>query len=150
MVDVLLYNMSRIHDLWGIFLAHLLEVLGSPKAALRTAALDALGKAINGALAQPLALDGLGGMPPTANTRLSQMDREAAVGVEHMLLVALTALYTPDREVDVRLGVLRVALTVLQRHGAQHATGFLHGQFPKKRPSHDQRLCCGWFKQVRS
>lgn len=38
--------------------------------------------------------------------------------MEHMLLVALTALYTDEREMDVRLGVLRVAINVLQRHGA--------------------------------
>lgn len=44
---------------------------------------------------------------------------EAEGGVEHMLLVALTALYTDERETDVRLGVLRVAINVLQRHGAR-------------------------------
>lgn len=38
--------------------------------------------------------------------------------MEHMLLVALTSLYTDERETDVRLGVLRVAINVLQRHGA--------------------------------
>ncbi len=53
--------------------------------------------------------------------------------MEHMLLVALTALYTDEREMDVRLGVLRVAINVLQRHGAPcphfiescHCRGFL-------------------------
>ena len=30
MVDTLLYNLYRIQDLWGIFLAHVLEVLRSP------------------------------------------------------------------------------------------------------------------------
>lgn len=34
-----------------------------------------------------------------------------------MLLVALTSLYTDEREADVRLGVLRVTINVLQRHG---------------------------------
>lgn len=29
MVDTLLYNLWRVHDLWGIFLAHLMEVLRS-------------------------------------------------------------------------------------------------------------------------
>jgi hypothetical protein len=43
---------------------------------------------------------------------------EAEGGVENMLLVALTSLYTDEREADVRLGVLRVAINVLQRHGA--------------------------------
>lgn len=112
-------HQERIYDLWGIFLAHVLEVLGSPKSGLRDAALDAVGRAINGALARPAAAaaatadsQGLGGYGTSAES-----DSDAASGVEHMLLVALTALYTPDREVDVRLGVLRVALTVLQRHG---------------------------------
>ena len=45
-------------------------------------------------------------------------DLDAEGGVEHMLLVALTALYTDERETDVRLGVLHVAISVLQRHGA--------------------------------
>jgi hypothetical protein len=42
---------------------------------------------------------------------------EAEGGVENMLLVALTSLYTDEREADVRQGVLRVAINVLQRHG---------------------------------
>jgi len=37
--------------------------------------------------------------------------------VEHMLLVALESVYKEEREPDVRLGLLRVALHVLQRHG---------------------------------
>lgn len=43
---------------------------------------------------------------------------DAEGGVEQMLLVALTSLYTDEREADVRLGVLRVTINVLQRHGA--------------------------------
>lgn len=54
MVQVLHFNMHRIYDLWGIFLSHVLEVLASAKAALRTAAMDAVGKAINGALDRPV------------------------------------------------------------------------------------------------
>lgn len=119
MVDVLHVNMGRVYDLWGIFLAHVLEVLASPKLTLRAAAMDAVAKAINGALARPE----LGPASPhgsgagTEDAESAACDADAAAGVEHMLLVALTALYTPDRELDVRLGVLRVAITVLQRHG---------------------------------
>jgi hypothetical protein len=40
-----------------------------------------------------------------------------AADVEHMLLVALESVYREEREPDVRLGLLRVALHVLQRHG---------------------------------
>jgi hypothetical protein len=54
MVQVLHFNMHRIYDLWGIFLSHVLEVLASAKAALRTAAMDAVGKAITGALDRPV------------------------------------------------------------------------------------------------
>ena len=124
MVDVLHFNMERIYDLWGIFLAHVLEVLASPKLAVRAAAMDAVGSAINGALqrreAAAASPPGGGPISISAEERQStacEPPADAAAGVEHMLLVALTALYTADREVDVRLGVLRVAITVLQRHG---------------------------------
>ena len=36
---------------------------------------------------------------------------------EHMLMVALETLYKDASEVDVQLGILRVALQMLQRHG---------------------------------
>lgn len=38
---------------------------------------------------------------------------------EHMLLMALESLYKDSEEVDVRLGLLRVLLQILQRHGTQ-------------------------------
>ncbi|KAG2443720.1 hypothetical protein HXX76_002066 [Chlamydomonas incerta] len=50
MVDTLLHNLWRVQDLWGIFLAHVLEALGSGNAQVRTAALDALDRTITGAL----------------------------------------------------------------------------------------------------
>lgn len=37
---------------------------------------------------------------------------------EHMLLMALESLYKDAEELDVRLGLLRVLLQILQRHGA--------------------------------
>lgn len=51
MVEVLLFNLHRLHDLWPIFLEHVVEVLGDSRAAIRAATLEALGKAIGGALA---------------------------------------------------------------------------------------------------
>ena len=36
---------------------------------------------------------------------------------EHMLLMALESLYKDSEELDVRLGLLRVLLQILQRHG---------------------------------
>ncbi len=51
MVDVLLFNLSRVHDLWPILLDHIVELLSDSRAALRTAAVDALGRALTGALA---------------------------------------------------------------------------------------------------
>ena len=118
MVDILHYNMSRIYDLWGIFLSHVLEVLASPKPALRSAAMEAVGSAINGALAEP-ASQSQPATPDSNGTATCETNTDSFQrGVEHMLLVALTALYTDDRDMDVRLGVLRVAITVLQRHGA--------------------------------
>lgn len=46
-----------------------------------------------------------------------QLTEGHAADVEHMLLVALESVYREEREPDVRLGLLRVALHVLQRHG---------------------------------
>jgi hypothetical protein len=51
MVDVLLYNLGRIHDLWPILLDHLMELLADAKPAVRAAAVDAAGRALAGALA---------------------------------------------------------------------------------------------------
>ena len=51
MVEVLLYNLARIHNLWPIFLTHVCDILGDARPAVRSAATDALGKAVGGALA---------------------------------------------------------------------------------------------------
>ena len=51
MVDVLLYNLHRIHNLWPIFLDHLVELLSDGRPAVRAAATEALGRAVGGALA---------------------------------------------------------------------------------------------------
>ena len=51
MVDVLLYNLTRVHDLWPLLLDHIVELLSDSKAPVRTAAVDALGRALTGALA---------------------------------------------------------------------------------------------------
>jgi len=50
MVDVLLFNLHRLHDLWFIFVEHIVEALGDPRAGIRGATLDALGKAVGGSL----------------------------------------------------------------------------------------------------
>jgi hypothetical protein len=50
---------------------------------------------------------GEGAAPPSPSS-------DSSGGVEHMLLVALEALHNDDREKDVRLGVLRVLLSILQ------------------------------------
>lgn len=51
MVEVLLYNLHRIHHLWPIFLDHLGELLTDERASVRAAAIEALGRAVGGALA---------------------------------------------------------------------------------------------------
>ncbi len=130
MVDVLHYNMNRIYDLWGIFLSHVLEVLASPKPALRSAAMEAVGTAINGALAEPASPAEPASVDSNGAARNPESPDSFERGVEHMLLVALTALYTDDRDVDVRLGVLRVAITVLQRHGAFYSCHSAHAEVP--------------------
>lgn len=48
---MLLYNLTRVHDLWPLLLDHIVELLSDSKAPVRTAAVDALGRALTGALA---------------------------------------------------------------------------------------------------
>lgn len=50
MVEVVLTNLQRIDQLWPIFLSHVMELLGHPKTSIRNAAVDALAKAVVGAL----------------------------------------------------------------------------------------------------
>ena len=51
MVDVLLFNLHRLHDLWPVFVEHVVDVLGDPRPGIRGATLEALGKAVGGCLA---------------------------------------------------------------------------------------------------
>ena len=53
------------------------------------------------------------GEPPESNGAASDWG-----ATEHMLLMALESLYKDGEELDVRLGLLRVLLQILQRHGA--------------------------------
>lgn len=48
---MLLYNLGRVHDLWPLLLDHIVELLSDSKSSIRTAAVDALGRALTGALA---------------------------------------------------------------------------------------------------
>lgn len=48
---MLLFNLHRLHDLWPIFVEHIVEALGDTRAGIRGATLDALGKAVGGSLA---------------------------------------------------------------------------------------------------
>ncbi len=50
-MDVLLYNLHRLHDLWPVFVEHVVDILGDPRLGIRGATLEALGKAIGGCLA---------------------------------------------------------------------------------------------------
>ena len=108
MVDVLLANSFRVYDLWGSFLSHVLELVGDSKQSIRESAIDALGRAITGTL---------------ANLHGSSTG-DSTGGLEHMLLVALEALYNDDKEVDVRVGVLKVLSSVLQRNGERLTDGW--------------------------
>ena len=58
-----------------------------------------------------------------------------------MLLGALETLYADASEADVQLGILRVVLSLLQRHGATHtspACGMCHGMLQ----ACDGPACC--------
>ena len=109
-------------------------MLHSGNAVIRAAGLDALDRCLTGAIAAP----DLGQAPaqdqqqqqPTLQPSVSQRQQQQqqplemtgsldghAADVEHMLLVALESMYREEREPDVRQGLLRVTLHVLQRHG---------------------------------
>lgn len=51
MVEVLLYNLSRLHDFWPLLLDHIVELLSDMRPPVRLAAIDALSRALIGALA---------------------------------------------------------------------------------------------------
>lgn len=56
MVEVVLTNLQRIDQLWPIFLSHVMELLAHAKPSIRSAAVDALTKAVVGALSHVNAL----------------------------------------------------------------------------------------------
>ena len=47
---------------------------------------------------------------------------------EHMLLMALEMLYKDAAERDVRLGLLRITLQILQRHGSPQPPVLMHAR----------------------
>lgn len=98
------------------YCSHVLEVINDPKPPVRAAAIDALGRAIIGALGSlsPVASSSAAAASEAAPGARTVAARDSTGGVEHMLLVALEALYNADNERDVRAGVLRVLLSVLQ------------------------------------
>ncbi len=99
--------------------SHVLEVINDPKPPVRAAAIEALGRAITGALGSLPAVAGRTSSDDGGAGGPSRRGSESSGGVEHMLLVALEALYNNNKERDVRLGVLRVLLNVLQVGGRQ-------------------------------
>ncbi|KAK9811035.1 hypothetical protein WJX73_008056 [Symbiochloris irregularis] len=141
MVEVLLYNLHRIHHLWPIFLDHLGELLTDERASVRAAAIDALGRAVGGALAHvtsggnvtangdPLeASAGSGAIPSTPQSPPYRPSEDGGAA-EHMLMVALHMLYKDSQEAerpqfDVQMGIMRVVLQLLQRHGEQLSSGW--------------------------
>jgi hypothetical protein len=95
--------------------SHVLEVMADPRPPVRAAAIEALGRAISGALASlPAAAAGEAAAAAAAADERAASAADSTGGVEHMLLVALEALYSASVEPDVRSGVLRVLISVLQ------------------------------------
>jgi len=98
--------------------SHVLEVINDPKPAVRSAAIEALGRAVVGALGS-LPSQGVTAAAAAANSGHQPTGHVASAsdstgGVEHMLLVALEALYSANKERDMQGAVLRVLLNVLQ------------------------------------
>ena len=57
MVEVVLCNLSRLHDFWPLLLDHIVELLSDTRAPARLAAIDALNRALIGALAARLQMN---------------------------------------------------------------------------------------------
>ena len=106
MVGVLLRNLERVHDLWGIFLAHVIEVISTSEPSSWTIAIDALDRAVIGILEGCLKTE----------------DDDGAL--ENMLLVALASLFSDACHRPIRIGILRIALHVLQRGGESLTRGW--------------------------
>jgi len=94
---------------------------------VRTAAIDALDRLLTGALG-PSAAAAVQ-TAAAAERRLPGSPRAPqpleSGDIEHMLLVALESVYKEEREPDVRQGLLRVTLHVLQRHGEHLSAGWV-------------------------
>ncbi|GMH33400.1 hypothetical protein BSKO_01234 [Bryopsis sp. KO-2023] len=116
MVDVLLRNLHRIHDLWGVFLTHIIEIVNNSSKDIRAEAISALDRAVTGAVGErPGSVDGESGKgSPIMET-----------AVENMLLVALESLYRDVSDHDAQKGILTIALHVLQRHGELLSRGWV-------------------------
>ena len=108
MVDVLLRSSDRVHDLYGVFFAHVIEVVGTNEQTSWAIAIDALDRAVVGILDECLR----GG---TA---------EDSGAMENMLLVALESLFSDTNHRPIRLGVLRISLHVLQLRGESLTRGW--------------------------
>lgn len=121
MADVLLENLHRIHDLWGVFLTHIIEIINSTTKECRAEAVFALDRAVTGAVGERSGQgkeseDGVadGSGSPIMDT-----------AVENMLLVALESLYRDVSDQDAQKGILLIALHVLQRHGESLTRGWI-------------------------
>lgn len=125
-------------------MGHIVELLHSGVSQTRAAAIDALDRLLTGALGPAAAAAAAAsaaaasaaaaatlpaavaserrqrGAAPTA-----QQTPLTAGDIEHMLLVALESVYKEEREPDVRQGLLRVTLHVLQRHGEHLSAGWV-------------------------
>jgi hypothetical protein len=143
---------APLQELWGIFLAHVVELLHNGVSSVRGAAIDALDRLLTGALgpaaaeaaaasaaaaaAADLRRAASGGAAAAAAAAVARMTPPPTVpaaapvplsqgDIEHMLLVALESVYKEEREPDVRQGLLRVTLHVLQRHGEHLSAGWV-------------------------
>ena len=75
MVEVLLYNLARLHDFWPLLLDHVVELLSVTRAPARLAAIDALNRALIGALAARLQMNAqaCNDLLPAVTVRMADM-----------------------------------------------------------------------------
>lgn len=108
----------RIHDLWGVFLTHVIELVNNQDIKIRNSTIDAFERAVTGALDSCVTTS----LSPKAKDTHKTMtsDTESPIpetGIENMLLVALESLFSDVSNIDTQKGILRILVHVLERYG---------------------------------
>ncbi|OAY78947.1 Protein MON [Ananas comosus] len=115
MASILVNNLHRVEPIWDQVVSHLLELADCANAQLRTMALDTLDQSICAVLGS----DHFQGVSSSSYQLPNfEVAKECEMGLfESAVLSPLMVLYTSNKNLDVRVGSLKILLHVLERHG---------------------------------